>query len=262
MKKVLIIILTLIVAGSLFVFSGCEKKETLYMYTESGFPPFEYTRGTDIVGVDIEIAKAIAEELGMKLVIKDVNFDSIIAGISENNAIGLAGITITAKRAESVDFSVAYYGDAIQYVIYKKDALTVDEDLMVSGDQLKGKKLGVQTGTTGDTVATDESVSGGMFEGATVKQYDNALIAAQDLGTTNCDYVIIDRLTALQIVANNKNLNLEASQITELDAEEYGVVVKKGNKELLDKINTVLERLLAEGKIAQWLEDHSASIEE
>ncbi len=260
MKKILIILLALVLAGSLFVLTGCKNdKETLVVYTESGFAPFEYAKGTEIVGVDIEIAKAIAEELGMKLEIKDVAFDSIIAGINENNAIGLAGITITQKRAETVDFSIPYYGDAIQYVIYPTGALTPDEELLVSGEQLKNKKLGVQGGTTGDTVATAEAVAGGKFAGATVKNYDNAYVAVNDIGQ-GCDYVIIDRLTAIQLVANNEGL--ACSQIADLEAEEYGIAVKKGNTELLTKINAILEKLLEDGKIDQWLEEHSASIEE
>ncbi|MFW5780499.1 MAG: transporter substrate-binding domain-containing protein [Bacillota bacterium] len=260
MKKILIVMLVLIFAGSLFMLSACQdKKETLYVYTESGFPPFEYAQGSDIVGVDIDIANAIGEELGMEVVIKDVNFDSIIAGIDEDNAIGLAGITITPKRAEAVDFSIPYYGDSIQYVVYSAGALEIDEELMVDGDELKNKTLGVQTGTTGDLTATEEAEEGGLFEGATVRGYDNALQAAQDIGS-GCDYVIIDRLTAMQIASNNEDL--VANQISGLEAESYGIAVKKGNKMLLNAINWILHSLLEEGKIDGWLEDHSESIEE
>lgn len=258
MKKLLIIMIAIMLVGSMFMLSSCKEEKVLIMYTESGFPPFEYTSGTQVVGVDVEIAKAIAEELGWKLVIKDVAFDSIIAGLTEDNAIGAAGITITQLRAQAVDFSVAYYGDAIQYVIYANGALTLDEELMVSADQLKNKNLGVQTGTTGDILATEEKGAGKLFEGATVKQYENALIASQDIGG-GCDYVIIDRLTAMQIVANSTGLS--CSQIAGLDAEEYGIAVKKGNTELLEVVNRVIQRLLDEGKIDQWLADHAASVE-
>lgn len=259
MKKILVVILALVMAVSLFVFAGCKKKETLYVYTNSGFAPFEYTQGTEVVGVDIEIAKAIAKELDMKMVIKDVPFESVLAGITDENSIGLAGLTITEKRAQSVDFSIAYYGDAIQYVIYPDNELTTDEDLMVTADQLKNKTLGVQTGTTGALIAGDESETDGLFEGATVKEYDDAHTATLAIGV-GCDYVIIDRLTALQLVSENEGL--EASQIAGMDDEEYGVAVKKGNTELLEVINTVIERLLDEGKIAQWIEEHSKSIED
>ncbi|HHU43913.1 MAG: transporter substrate-binding domain-containing protein [Bacillota bacterium] len=261
MKKILVILLIIVFACSLFVLSACEKdkKTVLYVYTESGFPPFEYSKGDEIVGVDIEIAKAIAKELGMELVVRDVMFDSIVSGINEDNAIGLAGITITPDREQAVDFSIPYFGDAIQYVIYPKGALELNDELMIEGDLLKNKVLGVQTGTTGDNIVQVEVKEGGLFAGATAKGYDNALIAADDIGS-GCDYVVIDRLTALQIAAANNNL--EASQIAGLDAESYGIAVKKGNKVLLNAINWILHNLLEEGKIDQWLEEHSESIEE
>lgn len=262
MKKVLIILLVVVMAASLFLFAGCKEKdskEKLYVYTESAFAPFEYLKGGEVVGVDIEIAKAIAEALNMELVIKDVDFEAVLAGITDDNSIALAGITITELRSKTVDFSIPYYGDAIQYVIYKDGALTIDDEYLVSADQLKNKKLGVQTGTTGDILATEESAAEKLFAGATVRQYSSALVATQDIGS-GCDYVIIDRLTALQIVSENPGL--KANQIADLEAEEYGIAVKKGNYRLLNAINWVLHNLMEEGKIAEWLEEHSASIEE
>lgn len=259
MKKIIITLLTLILAVSLFAFTGCNKKETLTVYTNSGFPPFEYTQGTDVVGVDMDIAKAIADELGMELDIKDVTFESVIAGISGDNTIGLAGLSITPDRAAVVDFSIPYY-NTIQYVIYPSTGagtLTVNVDNKVDGSQLAGKDLGVQTSTTGDTLATDESVSGGLFEGATVKQYDDALVATDAIGS-GCDYVIIDHLTAVQIVANSTGFS--CSEIQGLTIEYYAVAVKKGNTELLATVNAVIQKLLDDGTIEQWLEDHAASV--
>ena len=146
MKKALVLLLILIIAVSLFMFTGCknqDEKGKLYVYTESGFPPFEYPSGNDIVGVDIEIAKTIADRLGMELVVKDVNFEAILAALTDDNAIGLAGLTITPDREEEVDFSIPYF-EAVQYVVYKEGTLTLDENSMVSGAQLKNKVIGTQ----------------------------------------------------------------------------------------------------------------------
>ncbi len=251
MKKSLTIVLILMIIVSLFAFTGCKKNAMteLVVYTESGFPPFEYASGKDIVGVDMEIAKAIADELGMRLVIKDGNFDSIVAGISEDNALGLAGITITEGRKEAVDFSIPYF-QSIQYIIYEKGKLTPDEDGLIDIELLGSKKIGVQTGTTADEILGNDSNK---------KGYDNALIASQDIGI-NCDYVMIDKHTALQIVG--KNANLETSQVAGVELEYYGIAVKKGNKVLLNAVNWILFNLLEDGSIDTWLLEHDPLAEE
>ncbi len=255
MKRTLVIILVLVLVLSLFVFAGCNKKQKeLILYTESGFPPFEYPQGDKIVGVDIEIGQAIADALGMKLVIKDGNFDAIVAGINEDNAVGLAGISITKKRAKAVEFSIPYF-ESIQYVVYKKGALSADEDGIVSAEQVDNKKIGVQTGTTADVGLQDlkDEEEGDMFQGVTIKGYDNALIASDDIGK-GCDYVIIDKHTALQIVQNNSNL--AANQIAGFDEEYYAIAIKKGNKVLLNAVNWILYNLLEDGSVTEWLEKH------
>lgn len=248
MKKVLVLVLVAIMAVSCFAFAGCGKTEQkeLIVYTESGFPPFEYPDGDQIVGVDMDIAAAIAKELNMKLVIKDVSFDSICAGIQEDNALGLAGITINEERAKTVDFSKTYWTSK-QAVIYKTGALMPDANGVISCDVLVGKKVGVQTGTTGDYLVQD--VCG---EDAP-KQYSNAVIAATDIGS-GCDYVVIDNIVAKNIVAKTTGLSY-----SDLDAEEepLGIAVKKGNTELLNKVNTILEKLIADGKIAEFMVKHS-----
>ena len=246
MKKTIAIILCLLLA--LCSFAACggnDKKETLIVYLEAGFPPFEYPDGDKVVGVDVDIANAIGEKLGMNVVIKDVPFDSICAGIAEDNACGISGITITDERKENVDFTSPYFTSK-QAIIYKEGALTPVNGV-ISTDVLIGKKVGVQTGTTGDFLVQD--VCG---EDAP-KQYSNALVATQDIGS-GCDYVVIDNVVAKNIVANNAGLSF-----ANLDAEEepIGIAVKKGNTELLNKLETALQELIADGKIDEFMVKHS-----
>lgn len=247
MKKVVVLVLALIMAFGLFALTGCNNKEKeLIVLTESGFPPFEYPDGEKIVGVDMEIAEELGKALGMKVVVKDVSFDSICAGITEDNAVGLAGITVTPGREESVDFSHIYWKSK-QAIIYKTGTLTPDANGVISCNTLVGKTVGVQTGTTGDFLVQD--VCG---EDAP-KQYQNAVIAASDIGT-GCDYVVIDNVVAKNIVAKNPGLSY-----ANLDAEEepIAIAVKKGNAKLLNEVNKVLDKLIADGKIDEFMIKHS-----
>lgn len=245
MKKLIALVLCVIVALVAFSACGTKSEETLIVYLEAGFPPFEYSdEGGQIVGVDVDIANAIGEKLGMKVEIKDVSFDSICAGLTEDNACGISGITINEDRKKNVDFTSPYFTSK-QAVIYKKGELTPVNGV-ISTDVLVGKKVGVQTGTTGDFLVQDVC-------GDDTKQYTNALVATQDIGT-GCDYVVIDNVVAKNIVASNVGL-----EYADLDAEEepLGIAVKKGNTELLNKIEKALQELIAEGKIDEYMVKHS-----
>ncbi|MEG1805471.1 MAG: transporter substrate-binding domain-containing protein [Clostridia bacterium] len=247
MKK--IIVMVLVIALALSAFAGCAPKEqeTLYMYTETGFPPFEYKDGTKTVGVDVDIANYIAKELNMKLEIKDVAFATICGAVAEHdNAIGLAGLTIDDERKLTVDFTTPYW-EANLGIIYKKGALKPDANNVIQKSTLSGKKVGVQTGTSGDTAVQEIS-------GAIAKQYDNALIAAQAIGT-GCDYVVIDNIVAANIVANATKLGLEWANL-DSDAEYFALAVKKGNTELMKKVNPIIEKLIKDGKIEEFIANH------
>lgn len=246
MKKTIAIILCLLLALCSFAACGNEKEETLIVYLNAEFPPFEYyDEGGQIVGVDVDIANAIGEKLGMKVEIKDVAFESICIGLTEDNACGISGITINEERKKNVDFTSTYFISQ-QAIIYKEGALTPVNGV-ISTDVLIGKKVGVQTGTTGDFLVQD--VCG---EDAP-KQYSSALVATQDIGS-GCDYVVIDSVVAKNIVANNAGL-----EYADLDAEEepLGIAVKKGNTELLNKLETALQELIADGKIDEFMVKHS-----
>lgn len=227
-------------------------KDTLIMYTNAEFAPFEYFEGEKVVGVDADIASEIAKDLGKKIVIQHIDFDSLIPSLVAGKAdFVAAGMTITPEREQEVDFSIPYV-ESIQNLISKKGSeLKTMEDL-------KGKKIGVQLGTTGDLAVSDAvNKEGGVLykTGAEVKTYANALEAAQDLLTGRINAVVIDKLPAEEIVKNNSN-TLVTVKFGEI-SEAYGIAVKTGNTELLQSINKTLKRLVDEGKIQTFIKNHS-----
>lgn len=263
MKKIFAIVLAVLMLASVMCFTSCKKEETLTVYTEAGFAPYEFVYEGDIVGVDIKIMEAVAEKLGKKLVVEDVNFDSIVGAVKTGKAdAGAAGITITPERAEDVDFSIPY-SSTEQYVIVKADNTAI-----TNMETLTGKKVGVQQGTTSDFLI-DGLIKDGPMAGTELTTYDAPSLAAAALGT-KIDAVVTDKLTAEVITASSngayktfKLVKADGSDVAEV--EQYGIAVTKGNKELLDAINEVLTELLANGSIAKWEKEYNdlyATIEE
>lgn len=207
----------------------------LVMATNAEFPPYEYHDGGEIVGIDAEIAKAIAGELGMELEIEDIAFDSIIPEITSGKAdMGLAGMTVTEDRKQSVDFSDTY-AKASQKVIVKEDSE------IASPDDLAGKIVGVQLGTTGDIYVSDLEA-----DGTTVERYNKGFEAVQALSQGKIDAVVIDGEPAKTFVAQTEGLKILEESFTD---EEYAIAVKKGNTELLEKINGALKTLKDNGTL-------------
>ena len=199
----------------------------LVMATNAEFPPYEYHDGDAIVGIDAEIAKAIADELGMELEIEDIAFDSIIPEIVSGKAdMGLAGMTVTEDRMQSVDFSDTY-AKASQKIIVTEDSE------IASPDDLKGVIVGVQLGTTGDIYVSDLEA-----DGTTVERYSKGFEAVQALSQGKIDAVVIDGEPAKTFVAETEGLKILEESFTD---EEYAIAVKKGNTELLEKINGALK---------------------
>lgn len=209
------------------------KTDTLVMATNAEFPPYEFYEGKEVVGIDADIMAAVAEELGMKLEIEDMAFDSIITAVSSGKAdVGAAGMTVTEDRLENVDFTDTY-ATATQVIIVK-------EDSTISGpDDLTGKKIGVQLGTTGDIYAED-------IEDAAIERYNKGFEAVQALKQDKIDAVIIDGEPAKEFVKEAEGLKILDEAFTE---EEYAIAVKKGNDELKDKINEALKTLKDSGKL-------------
>lgn len=237
MKKVLLI-MTCIVAMAL---CGCgSKSSTLVMATNAEFPPYEYYEGDKVVGIDADIAQAIADDLGMELQIEDMAFDSIIAAVQSGKAdIGAAGLTITEDRLQSINFSTPYT-EAAQVIIVK------EESDVASPDDLQNKAIGVQLGTTGDIYAED-------IEGATIERYGKGFEAVQALLQDKIDAVIIDRQPANVFVSQNEGLKIVDEEFT---IEQYAIAVGKDNEDLLNKINASLAKLQESGKLDEIIANY------
>ena len=233
MKKFLALILAVVMVFALAA-CGTQTAEKLVMGTNAAFPPYEFKEGDAIVGIDAEIAAAIAEKLGVELEIKDMAFESLIPAVAGGSVdIVLAGMTVTDERKESVNFSDSY-ATGIQSVIISGDSA------IATIDDLDGKLIGVQTGTTGDIYCTDD------YGEEAIKRYDNGALAVQALINGQIDCVVIDNQPALAFVAANEGLKILD---TEYAVEDYAIAIGKEDTELLEKVNAALVELKAEGKI-------------
>ena len=210
-----------------------DSKDTLVMATNAEFPPYEFHEGDDVVGIDADIARAIGEEMGMEVKIEDMAFDSIIPAVTSGKAdFGAAGMTVTEDRKKNVDFTDTY-ATATQVIIVK-------EGSDIAGpDDLTGKKIGVQLGTTGDIYADG-------IEDAEVERYNKGFEAVQALTQDKIDAVVIDGEPAKEFVAEADGLKILDEAFTE---EEYAIAVAKDNDDLLKKMNEALASLKESGKI-------------
>ena len=207
----------------------------LTMATNAEFPPYEFHDGGEIVGIDVEIAEAIAEKLGMTLEIEDIAFDSIIPEVDSGKAdIGLAGMTVSEDRLKNVDFSEPYT-TASQVIIVK------NESDIAGPDDLAGKYIGVQLGTTGDIYASDYEE-----EGSTIERYSKGFEAVQAMMQGKIDAVVIDLEPAKVFVSENEGIKILDEALT---VEEYAIAVKKGNTELVEKLNGALAELKDSGEL-------------
>lgn len=238
MKKIVVLLCMIMLVA------GCGKKDDskLIMVTEAGFAPYEYYSNGEIVGVDVDIAKEIAASMGKELVIKDIAFDSIINEVKTGKAdFGAAGISYSEERAKNVDFTINY-STSKQVVIVKNDS-----GITNIGD-INGKKIAVQLGSIADTYVSS------TYKDASVVRQKKYLAAIEDLNTGKVDCVVMDLLPAEQILKTNSGLKILDGALVE---DSYGMIVKKGNKELLDNINKVLEKLKNEGKIDEYIIKHT-----
>lgn len=241
MKKVLSMVLAvMMLLAAVCCFAGCGKEEkgVLKMATNAYFPPYEFYEGEKIVGIDAEIAQAIADKLGMKLEIEDMAFDSILTAVQNGSCdFGMAGMTITPDRLKEVNFTTSY-AKGVQSVIVKEDSpITSVDDLGAEGATYK---VGVQLGTTGDTYATDD------FGDDRVTQYTTGNEAVSALLKGDVDCVIIDNQPAKAYVANNKGTKILSTSYAD---EDYAICVSKENADLLKKLNKAIDELIADGTI-------------
>lgn len=207
----------------------------LTMATNATFPPYEMTTDSgDIEGIDIDTAKAIAEKLGLELQIDDMDFDAALLSVQQGKAdIVMAGVTVTDERKAVMDFSDSY-ATGIQSIIVPEGS-----DI-ASPDDLAGKKIGTQRGTTGYIYCSDD------FGDDAVVAYDNGLTAVQALNNGQVDAVVIDNAPAKEYVAANPGLVLLDTSYAE---EDYAIGMAKGNTALEDAVNAALEELKADGTL-------------
>lgn len=241
MKKTIIVIALLITTLTL---TGCSKKNDneIVMATEAGFAPYEYYENGEIVGVDIEIAKEIANALGKKLIVKDIAFDSIINELKSGKAdFALAGMSITEERLKEVDFSIQYTTSR-QVVIVKKNSS------INSINNIYDKKIAVQLGSVADLYLSEN------YPNTELVRQKKYLSMVEDLKSDKIDLIVMDKLPAEQIVASSNELKILEGSIFE---DSYGIAVKKGNTELLSTINNVLNKLMSENKIDEYIVKYS-----
>ena len=229
------------VAAALLV-AGCGNPDnSLKMITEATFPPYEFLRGQEIVGIDVEICRAVAEKLNRPFKAETVDFDSVIPAVISGKAdLGAAGITITEDRKKNVDFSIPYVKTGI-VVIYRKS------NPFKSIDQLKGKKIGVQAGTTSETFVLEQL-------GIQPERSKSPAEAVVGMKSDRCEFVIADIDPAKNCVKGEPDLALSDF----ISSEEYAVAIRKGQPELLKAINETIAELKANGKLAKWIAEYTA----
>ncbi len=238
--KSMAIIMALALVLCCFASCGGETESGKIVFgTNAEFPPFEFISSNGVInefdGIDMAIAKQIGESNGMEVEMQNIEFDSLIVALNNGQLDAvIAGMTITEDRAKSVDFSIPYY-TATQVMIVKEGS-----DIKAAAD-MKDKTIAVVQGYTGETCVQDLG-----FEYETFKKGTECIL---ELVNGKCDVVVIDSATAEKYVSDNEGLTIVKDE-SAFENEEYGIAVAKGNTELLDKINSVLEEMLSSGKIS------------
>ena len=232
MKKMM-----LVFGAAVALLCGCgEKDNSLKMITEATFPPYEFLRGQEIAGIDVEICRAVAKKLNRPFKSETVDFDSVIPAVISGKAdLAAAGITVTEDRKKNVDFSIPYVKTGI-VVIYKKS------NPFKNIEQLKGKKIGVQGGTTSETFVLEQLKQ----EPERSKSPAEAVAA---LKSGRVEFVIADIDPAKNCVKGEADLALSDF----ITSEEYAVAIRKGQPELLKAIDETIAELKASGQLDQWI---------
>jgi len=242
MKK-LIKTLSIILAFAMLLAmaSACAKKEVLTMATNAEFPPYEFYQGGKIVGIDAEIAAAIAKKIGMELSIEDIEFDSVIPSVETGKySMAMAGLTVTDVRKEQVNFTTSYATGVQVIIVPEGSPITSVDDLFEDG---ASHRIGVQLATTGDLYSTWDLEDEGL---ATIERYPKGADAVMALKTGKVDCVIIDNEPAKVFVSQNPGLKILD---TEFAVEDYAIAVNKNNTELFTKIDNALRELIANGTV-------------
>ncbi len=248
MKKILCLVLALMMTVCCLAACNTKDDSKLVMATNAEFPPYEFMEDGKIVGIDAEIAQAIADKLGKELVIENVDFDSIIVGVQQGKYdFAMAGLTVTDERKEQVDFTETY-ATGKQVIIVKEDSkITTADDLFAEGAD---HKIGVQLATTGDLYCTWDIEDEGL---GSVERYNKGADAIMALQSGKVDCVVIDNEPAKVFVQQNKGLKILE---TEYIIEDYAAAVGKDNPELMEDINNALKELIADGSVKNIIDEY------
>ncbi|MBQ2432357.1 MAG: transporter substrate-binding domain-containing protein [Peptococcaceae bacterium] len=255
MKKTAKILVTLLVIAAMaFTLTACgggndkQQEEKIVFGTNAEFPPFEFVASKGVIGefdgIDIAIADQIAKDNGMVAEIANMEFDSLLIAL-ENGQVDavIAGMTVTEERLEAVDFSTPYYL-ATQVMIVKEDSA------IAKATDMADKTIAVIQGYTGEICVKDMGYNYTSFKKGTD--------AVMELVNGKADVVVIDSATASKYVSDNEGLKIvEDSEA--FASEEYAIAVKKGNTELLNKINASVQKLLEEGTVAELADKYSVA---
>ena len=240
-------VLSMAACGSKGNEAGADK---LIVGTEAGFAPYEYMKGNEVVGIDIDISKAIADELGMELEVKNMDFDGALAEAASGKVdFVAAAVSVTDERKEVMNFSIDYV-DSTEVIVVNKETPMVES----TGDEidpavLDGKIVAVQQGNIADVFVTNKD----NCAPADIKRYKQFSQAAEDLKNNKVDCIVMDKFPAEELVKQNDSLVILDGTLFE---DKYAIGVSKDNEELLNKINEVIEKLIAEGKIEEFTANH------
>lgn len=240
-KRILILLLiglfvfTLASCGKVITVDDIKSAGTLKMGTESGFAPFEYNEGGKIIGIDIDIAGEIAAAWGVGVDIQDMEFTAVLTAVSSGVVdVGLAGITRTEERMKNMDFSEPYF--------VSHQVIVIRNDSEIKGkDDLAGKTVGAQAGTTGEELAIE------IVGEANVKSYDKYIMAVQDLKNGQIDAIIMDHLPA----QGHTSKNSDAIKYLEnpIADDNYCIAMKKGSDDLKKAIDDIIKEMKADGRL-------------
>lgn len=253
----------LVLAGALLVpFAGCAKEEgssvdrakkngEIILATNAAFEPFEYKEGSEYKGIDLVISQKIADKLGVKLTVHDVEFKTVVEEVKSGKAdFAAAGMSIDEERKQQIDFSDPYF-DASQAIIVRNGS-----DIKSRAD-LNGKRVGVQEGTTGDEYCKNEKGENDVVVGETVR-YSKGMEAVADLIKGRLDAVIIDDFPATKLVQKNSNDIVKLEEA--LTTEQYAIGIRKGDAEMLKLVNEILAEMKSSGELAQLIESYKSAL--
>lgn len=244
MKKILALVSALGLALSMAACQGGDDN-VLTMATNAEFPPFEYLEGEEIVGADVDMAKAIAEKLGCELEITNIDFDAALTGAATGKYdMAVAGVTANDDRRQNMNFSVDYF-TASQSII-----VMADSEIKAAAD-LEGKTVSCQEGTTGEQYLLDNNYA--------IQSFKTGSEAVTALTTGKVDAVVIDNAVALALSAEQGGKTIVLDEA--LTKEAYAIALEKGNDELTEKINGALEEIKADGTLAKIFEKYNLTVD-